>query len=290
MLSYTYPVLDEAENAAASESIASTWQILRKLTLADFLAMPDSLDRNRYPALATITPTMPPPETQARWTGHSGYPLLCKTSGTLRLLQIQSFALRGRDLGAGPILDYGCGWGRLMRGLGYFVHPDQIHGADPMEDSLVACRQHKVIGNIHKVGTTSQSDPLPVRDVDTAFSYSVMTHTSRESTRAILAAVRSVIADDGIYATTIRPVEFWTMRAQALGEDKVADLVASHQSHGYAFFPIGGGTELHEQDYGDVSFSLEVFGELAADTGWRVARLDRDTLEPWQLTIVLLPA
>ena len=289
-LTYALPIVEKAERIAETGDIAATWRVLRDLPLADFLSMPSELSRQRFPALAKMTPTMPSADVQTRWTGHSGQPLLSKSCGTLRLIQLQSLLLRGRDLGAGPILDYGCGWGRLMRGLGYFADPDMIHGADPMEASLAACREHKVIGNLHKVPTIPGPSPLPVSDFDMVFSYSVMTHTSMDSTRAVLRAIRSIIAEDGLYATTIRPVEFWTMRAASLGQDRVAGLPEAHARTGYAFIPLGGGGELVKQDYGDSSYSIETFGRLADETGWRIARLDRDTLEPWQLTVTLRPA
>src|SRR5690606_12642848 len=112
-------------------------------------------------------------------------------------------------------------------------------GADPMEDSLTACREHDVKGNLHKVAAVPQGPAIDVSGFDLIFSFSVMTHTSMEVTSALLSAVRPLIASDGIYTTTIRPPEFWTMRAQTIGEQLAGRMISAHDETGYAFMPAG---------------------------------------------------
>lgn len=289
-LHYVDETLSRAEALAERGDLAGAYREMRAMPLADFLSLPVDLPRDRFPALARIVATMPPAEVQMRWTGHAGQALLSKTCGTMRLMQLQSFLLRGRDLGAGPILDYGCGWGRMMRGLGYFVEPDQIHGADPMEASLDACRNHGVVGTLHKVPLKPSAEAIGVTSCDLIFSYSVMTHTPQHVTQDILAALRPLVAADGAYVTTIRPVEFWSMRAGSLGAGVAERLIGAHHEQGYAYVPLGGGGELDKDSYGDASYSVDVFAALAAAAGWRIGRLDRDTLEPYQITVSLLPA
>ncbi|PCJ07330.1 MAG: hypothetical protein COB16_11645 [Rhodobacteraceae bacterium] len=291
MTSYKYvdPILRTAEDLARTKNTAAVYNALRTMPLADFIGLSGDNLAKSFPHLAKHIATMPTPEVQARWTGHSGHQLLTKSCNLVRLLQLQSYHLRGRDIGSGPILDYGCGWGRLTRAMGYFADPDLVHGCDPMAASLELCNKHGVRANLHQIDPIPAAFPLSDILFDLVFSYSVMSHTSMESTMAILRTVRSVIAPDGFFATTIRPVEFWAMRSQAFGEERTAALASDHNRTGYAFVEIGGGEGLSKNHYGDTSFSIERFTAMAEETGWRLARIDRDTLEQYQILMVLQP-
>jgi len=172
-----------------------------------------------------------------------------------------------------------------------FAEPDQIVGADPMEDSLTLCRNHNLPARL--VPLQPGSDTFPLRDLnaDFALCYSVLTHTSRETTEAILKSVRCAVANDGLFCATIRPVEFWKMRAGRIGADRAAELIQAHDSTGYAFATHGkGGRELKEDAYGDSSYRIDLFADLAAKCGWRFAGVDRDAHEPYQLLVKLVPA
>ena len=286
--SYALPTLARANDAAAGPDPVAVWRILRELPMADFcdtvLDPPAA-----FPALRSFLPSMPPEEIQKRWTGHAGRDLRIKSSNALRLMQSMAFAVRGRGI-RGPVLDYGCGWGRLLRIATRFCDPADLHGVDPLEDSLKACREHRVQGVLTRID--AMPDAMPTGEVrfDFAFSFSVMSHTSRASTEAILRALRPSMAEGGLYATTIRPVEFWTQRARALGQARSDKLIADHDTTGYAFVPVGGGKELTAEHYGDSSFSPELFGQIAAATGWRLVAMDRDITEPNQIMMMLQPA
>lgn len=285
---YAASVLSRANLAAAQGgSIGDIYRILSTLPLADFCSIifqpPDTHD-----ALKRAIPGMPSAEMQRRWTGHSGAELLTKSCNILRLLQVCSYHMRAAPV-SGTLLDYGCGWGRLTRLLAYFATPDTIYGVDPMRDSLDACRMQRVHGRFSLIPTKPESLPLDGATFDFGVAYSVFTHTPPNVTSAILTCLRRHVSRDGLLACTIRPIEFWNLRRATLGNQGVDHTTTAHRQNGFAFQPVGGGVELDKNEYGDTSMTIEFFSTLAAESGWKVGFVDRDSLEPFQIMVGLSP-
>ena len=284
---YIRPIVEKADALVATGDVNGAFSVLGELPMADYCEILSHVP-GEFRALTSALPTMPPDAAQKQWTGHAGRELLVKSCTLLRLIQDCSLTLRGRGV-EGAILDYGCGWGRMCRYISYFGGPDLVYGVDPKDRSLELCALHGVPGTIRKIDPIPET--FPVQDVrfDMAFSYSVMTHTPKQVTKGILRTVRSVIAEDGLFASTIRPIEFWEMRRNAFKEHAVNRLIDAHKADGYAYVPIGGGADLEDSLYGDSSYSIDYFDELAFESGWEIAKIDRDVLEPYQITIVLKP-
>lgn len=54
----------------------------------------------------------------------------------MRLFDLISWRVTGAGLENKKILDYGCGWGRLLRLMNYYSDPDRVCGVDAMQESL----------------------------------------------------------------------------------------------------------------------------------------------------------
>lgn len=285
---YIQATLVEA-NLAASQgrSTGEIYRILRTLPLADFCNMMFSTP-DTYDALARFLPKMPSREIQRRWNGHSGNELLLKTTNVARLLQVCSWSMRAAPIG-GTVLDYGCGWGRLTRLLAYFTDPDGIYALDPMEDSLGACRAHGVHSHLSLIPTKPESLPLQGRGFDFAVAYSVLTHTPPDVTSAVLSCLRRHASPNSVLACTVRPLEFWNLRRPAFGDKEVDGLIAKHKGEGFAYRPVGGGTELTKEEYGEIAMRMDFLSDLVANSGWNIGMVDREASEPWQILVGLAP-
>ncbi|MBZ0072514.1 MAG: class I SAM-dependent methyltransferase [Burkholderiaceae bacterium] len=271
MFQYTASVLDSAEK---SSSVAEALPILRRIGLDDFGLFLASIPNPDYPNLSKMLPHMASEEIQREWTGLSGVELLKTSVAFMRLLE--SICIRHADLSlfGKRVLDFGCGYGRLIRLLYYYTDPENIIGVDAWEKSLNFCQESRILASLLK----TESVPTPLScEVDLAYAFSVLTHTSAEATRAILRAVRPALTTGGLFVVTIRPIEFW-QRINKRTPVPYRELEHAHRESGFAFIP-------HPKNphYGDTSMNAEFLD--GAD--WEVVGVERSLIDPVQLVVTL---
>jgi SAM-dependent methyltransferase len=221
-------------------------------------------------------------ETQASWTGSSGPILMNQTVSFVRAAAFNYGQITGLSLEGRKILDFGCGYGRMLRAFSYFT--DNIHGVDPWEESIKMCRLAGLISIV------SQSDYLPTSlpvssDFDFVFAFSVFTHLSERATKQSLKALRQHMKDGAVLCVTIRPIEYWRAVYNDRDEAFFSALENEHRSVGFAFFP-------HHRDiidgditYGDTSMTLEYL--LSVADGFQFAAADRSGDDEMQRYIYL---
>ena len=126
-------ILQGAEGKAAN-SLEDCLGELRRLSLTDFNEVMLSMPNSNWPNLTSRLPSMPAPEEQAVWTGSSGRPLLQDTLSITRIIETTFRNLTGKTLRDARVLDYGCGFGRILRSFSYsLTHRiclGLIHGTD----------------------------------------------------------------------------------------------------------------------------------------------------------------
>jgi SAM-dependent methyltransferase len=253
------PVVNAAEAVALTGDVDHTMLLLRRLSLMDYgllvLGLPDS----RFPGISRLLPRMAAVDVQWSWTGSHGYDLFQSTRDFCILLQLHFQRETGRLLQGARILDYGCGYGRILRMLPYFTDINSCYGVDPWDRSIEICREDGVLGRIAQSDYLPETLPFAPEKFDLVYAYSVFTHTSQRATLAALRAIRSRISDRGLLVITVRPIEvaerdFWKERPTF---DKSA-FVDAYRSTGYAYFP----TAFRVVD-GD-----DVYGDAAIDPAW----------------------
>jgi len=184
------------------------------------------------------------------------------------------------------VLDYGCGWGRLMRMLYRYVPARQITGLDPWPPSLERCEQTGVHGNVKLIDYVPRS--LPVEGAyDIIFAYSVFTHISERAQAAVLKAMRSVIKPDGLLALTIRQRNYWE-QAPDPDADKRKMLLETHERDGFAFHRHSDEPTHRAADYGDTSETLDYIRRVWTD--WKIVETDWRLIDEFQTYVFLKPA
>lgn len=262
--------LDEIESSINLHDRKSAFTQLRKFGLNDFLCVLWSMPDPRYPKLSSLLPKMAPLEIQKAWTGSSGSVLLNQTISFTRSVAANYASLSGSSLDAKKVLDFGCGYGRLLRAFSFFT--DDLYGVDPWTESVRICHESEMGENVLLSDYLPAS--LPVQnDFDLVFAFSVFTHLSERATKQCLTTLRSHMKIGAILCLTIRPVEYWRLVYRDSPEEFLSNIEREHQDRGFAFIPHHREAVDGDITYGDTSMTLDYLTSIA--DGFAFAAMDR---------------
>jgi len=294
MFAETWQTVLEAEEAARSGApVERCLGALRQIAFADFAELMFSLPREELPALSATLPRMAAVEDQRFWTGAHGHELLKQTVPFVRGLA-HAYAERGGSIREARVLDFGCGYGRHLRLMSYFVDPERLYGCDPWPPSLERCRRDRVFGHL------AESDPLPSElpfsgEFDLIYAFSVFTHLSAHAMRQNLKVLRERLRRGGLLAITIYPVEYWV--DDAVCEADRLRMQEEHRRCGFAFLPLEKPSVTDQGEVGDgrtadgeVTFgrtTMTVEDLLSACPQFRLVGLDRALEDPYQSVVYL---
>jgi SAM-dependent methyltransferase len=284
MCEYSREYVRRAETAATGpQALRECLSILRRLPLDDFGQIMISMPSPELPRLSAVLPAMALGEVQRSWTGADGIVLLGQTNIFARLLAQSFQELCGRRLSEVRILDFGVGYGRILRAMYYFTDPDKVFGCDPWDRSIELCRQARIPSPL------AISDYLPTAlpfegKFDLIYAFSVFTHLSERATRMALGALQKQLSDDGVLVITIRPVQIWSV-ATYVPEVDAEQLVSLHRETGFAFRPHSRDAIDGDVTYGDTSMTVEYIEKNFP--ALRVAKIDRTTIDPVQIIVFL---
>lgn len=284
---YTNEILSNAEKLANNVDIAGLYDILRELPLADFCTL-TLVPPPAYPNLASKLPIMPSDDVQKKWVGDFGRSLMNRTCNIARLFQLLSYKVTGSGLEDKTILDYGCGWGRILRVINHLGSVEKIYGVDVMQSSLDECAKSRIPNKIALCAPVPQHLPFGDTVFDLIFSFSVFTHLPVKAARAVLGATRKRISEKGVFILTIRSYEFWTLRDGAWPDERMSQLRKDHLVEGYAFHTFDNGADVN-LNYGDTTMSFDFLSGMAKEHGWTIAAIERDLSEPFQIAVALKP-
>jgi SAM-dependent methyltransferase len=159
------------------------------------------------PELRDILPALPDEEVQRQWTYRTGDETLLEGFGIYLLVR----ELYQRHVGpiddAGGILDFGCGYGRVIRFFLRDVDHRRLTGTDNNGELIDFCRQSNRWCNF----TQNEAEPpLPFEDdqFDYVFVYSVFSHFSEEMHWRWLEELKRVVRPGGALAISVRRRNF----------------------------------------------------------------------------------
>jgi SAM-dependent methyltransferase len=126
------------------------------------------------------------------------------------------------------VLDYGCGWGRLLRFFAKSVRAGRLFGCDPNPVFFQLCKDLRVPGKIKLSDWMSTSNVFEEK-FDLVYAFSIFTHTSEELQFNILRLLKDSMRPGGLVVATIRPGAFldadggetasWTATERQEGRD-----------------------------------------------------------------------
>ena len=283
MFSNVRSVLDRAERVAG-DGLDAVLPLLRTLSIDEFGEVMFGAPNTLYPGLARVLPRMAAEEVQRAWTGSSGVRILRESLMFVRILWHAYERITGNPLSGARILDYGCGYGRLLRLMLYFTNPDRLHGCDPWGQAIDLCRQDGVPGDLRVSDYLPHTLPYAPHSLDMAYAFSVFTHTSRSASVAALAALAGAVRSGGLLCLTLRPPDYWDFTPGA-GDPERKQLKARHAASGFAFRPHNVVTANGGREYGDTTMAPALLESWCGD--WKLVSIDRTIVDPYQLMVFL---
>jgi SAM-dependent methyltransferase len=233
-----------------------------------------------YAALSAILPAMASDELQATWTGSSGQPLLDQTTAFVRTLERLYAQHAGEPLDGKTILDFGVGYGRIIRLMFRYTDPGKLWGLDAWERSLDTCREVDLPVHLRLSDSFPEDLPVDGTAFDLAYAFSVFTHLSPRAATAALGAIRTSMKPGGLLVLTIRPMAIWDYYAQIKGWTDAPLFRAMHEATGFGFKGHGGP---EGESYGDASVDPAFFDR----PGWQVVGRDWNSIDAFQMILVL---
>jgi hypothetical protein len=234
-----------------------------------------------YPNLCRYFPQMPSEERQKEWVGNAGLPLALESSAFVRSLVEKRAKHVQTPLPECNVLDYGFGWGRVLRVLQKFVPEQRLYGFDPWASIVDEARALGVRGTLEVV--PEYPTELPGPKFNLIYAFSIFTHLSERCHLAVLNAFHGSLADDGIAIITVRPSNYWQYKKHA----RAAELTARHEQTGFAFDPHPKLTPAPDGEvpYGDATISAKYVAERWQQ--FELLEVDVNALQPEQILLVL---
>ena len=282
-ISFVHHIFEHLEVVEASVlGREDVYRKLRKLGLSDFASVLWAMPDQRFPHTSSVLPKMATEDTQREWTGYVGETLLSQSISFMRAMSANYAALTGNSLQDKKILDFGCGYGRLMRLASFYSA--NVYGVDPWIDSLNRCEEAGIT-NVSLSDYLPQDLPVQT-DFDFVYAFSVFTHLSERAMKMALGAIHKHVVTRGILCITIRPVEYWRMVYPNWSEIDLARY-ENHHHAGFAFYPHARDAVDGDVTYGDTSMTLDYLATVCSETGWRIRATDRTIEDPVQRFVFL---
>jgi hypothetical protein len=182
------------------------------------------------------------------------------------------------------MLDYGCGWGRLLRLMPYYFSYENILGVDSWDVALAECKKAGILSPTNLI--QRDASDLVGGKFEAGYAFSVFTHLPEGLTKRVLANLASCFPRNGLLIITIRPPEYWSFVISCTKNKESQKIygkaLSAHSKIDFSYVPHGGETGEY---YGDTSMTTSWFSTNIND--WKIIDVDRSLSDPLQIYLTL---
>jgi SAM-dependent methyltransferase len=158
----------------------------------------------RFSFLRELLPGLPDPTLQRGWVGKSGDRALREGFHVYRACKL---LCEKYDVPIRPesrVLDFGCGWGRVLRFFMRDVLPGNLYGVDVMPFSIQVCQATNSWGQFTLIDGQPPTS-LPSGSFDLIYLVSVFSHLPEKTTDAWVSEFHRLLKPGGLLVTTTWP-------------------------------------------------------------------------------------
>lgn len=187
-----------------------------------------TLGYKRSPELRGILPGFPDEKTQLNIAASSGEVTLRQAFFVYRLFKQVYEKHAGRLSSCERVLDFGCGWGRIIRFFLKDLDPSKLFGVDCTGKMIEICNQTNKWCSFLQFGPWPPTT-FPPNSFDLIYSFSVFSHLAEEMHSKWLEEFQRILRPGGILIATTRNRNFIEQCAALRGKKELPFYLAPLQ-------------------------------------------------------------
>lgn len=163
--------------------------------------------RRHHESIARLVPGLPAAALQDTYTGQHGDATLGEGFNAYKLFK-RCYEKYAPPLAPSTrVLDFGCGWGRLIRFFLKDIDPQNLNGIDQSEDGIRACRETNRWCKFLLIEPNAPTQ-LEAGSFDLTYLYSVFSHQPEDMHWSWLKEFQRILRPGGVLIATARARDF----------------------------------------------------------------------------------
>ncbi|HEV3204173.1 MAG TPA: class I SAM-dependent methyltransferase [Gemmataceae bacterium] len=218
-------------------------------------------------SLRALLPGLPEEKKQLNFTGLAGDSTLSEGFAAYQIFKRLFEEHVGELNDSRMVLDFGCGWGRIIRFFMKEVAATNLWGIDCYEEMIEISRKTNPWCRFQKIEPRPPV-PMAANSFDMIYCFSVFSHLAEDIHNQWLAEFQRLLKPGGLLIATTRGREYiqtcdaimkslpswWPRPTEPLFDDVLKEL-AKYDNGGYCFSPVGGGGPLEKSFFGETCIS-----------------------------------
>jgi SAM-dependent methyltransferase len=230
--------------------------------------------RRRRKAIARLLPEMPEVSIQEGFTGNSGDSTLREAFIAYRLFKKCYERHVGPIESCCAVLDFGCGWGRIIRFFLKDVGPEKLLGVDLDAQAIRICRETNQWCKFTLIEPDPPT-PLTPESVGLIYLYSVFSHLPEEMHWMLLEEFHRLLAPGGMLIATTRGRDFIQACKSLRDEPQLNEKPDWLKGQAGIFLDVDAAISAYDNG----QFCYECYGEEGRRSFWGEACISKSYVE-----------